>query len=369
MLHIEPVALVVVDALVSVCSLLSDSTDDRPWQERLEVAFGELRVDEISSGLADLATGEAQEAVIAWADRVRKVGYRAFARRLLGQAEYDRLEQALREDAAIVALAVRRGVRAAMPFVVAWEDALTVMSREQLQAVTSIDLVAANMGQFLHDLDNLLGSKVLPALPMEVATIRENEFLDCGPLTEIARATLSASTLAQLARVNECLVRKLNGARDALDHSADGVAQAASSLIELIDRVLREAVDHDTVLGWIDRELPDQSNLTFLNKAGDRVPTKQGEILCFLYASGSVARPPTDADDGTGPLLFYQVLASAIVASRTKLQRLKHADDAGDSDRAALEGLLSAVEEALMVALTIQQLVSGAHNRELSESA
>ena len=43
------------------------------------------------------------------------------------------------------ALAVRRGVRAAMPFVVAWEDALAAMSREQLSTLTSIDVLGLDV--------------------------------------------------------------------------------------------------------------------------------------------------------------------------------------------------------------------------------
>jgi hypothetical protein len=64
-----------------------------------------------------------------------------------------------------VALAVRRGVRAAMPFVVAWEDALAVMSREQLSTLTSIDVLGLDVGKLIHDLDALPGDRVLPALP------------------------------------------------------------------------------------------------------------------------------------------------------------------------------------------------------------
>ena len=143
----EPVVLQFTDVVVTVCSVLTNEQDSRPWQDRLEDAFQELDpdVDAVVGGLETFARDETRVAVEAWVRKVRRVGYQAYARRLLGTAEYERLERALREDAAVVALAVRRGVRAAMPFVVAFEDGLEVMTKEQLAQVRAVNLLGLNL--------------------------------------------------------------------------------------------------------------------------------------------------------------------------------------------------------------------------------
>jgi len=355
-LRIDAVLLQFCDVVVTVCSILSDATDPRPWQERLDDAFRHVEADSVVAGLEDIAASQTQAAVDTWVRKVRTVGYKAFARRLLGAATYDQLEHALYEDAAVVALAVRRGVRAAMPFVVAWEDALAVMSREQLSTLTSIDVLGLNVGKLIHDLDALLGDRVLPALPVEVVAAHSGDLVSLNELTGTVRAAVSSGALRQLTRVSEPLVRKLAGARDALEYSADGVSQAASSLVELIDRVIRESVDEATALAWIDSQLRDNPDLTYLTPAGLRRPTKRGELLCLVYAGGSVSRPATEQDDGSGPSFVHQVLVGVIVSPRTRLQHLKHADDASEDDREQLKNLLSAIEGALMLSLLLQQL-------------
>jgi hypothetical protein len=52
------------------------------------------------------------------------------------------------------------------------------------------------------------------------------------------------------------LSRKIQGARDALTYSADPVSQAASSLIEMIDRLLRTAFNEAEVLCLDSKQLP-----------------------------------------------------------------------------------------------------------------
>ncbi len=87
--------------VVTVCSILSDATDPRPWQERLDDAFRHVEADSVVAGLEDIAASRTQAAVDTWVRKVRTVGYKAFARRLLGAATYDQLERALYEDAAV----------------------------------------------------------------------------------------------------------------------------------------------------------------------------------------------------------------------------------------------------------------------------
>ncbi len=82
-------------------SFLSDATDPRPWQERLDDAFRHVEADSVVAGLEDIAASRTQAAVDTWVRKVRTVGYKAFARRLLGAATYDQLERALYEHAAV----------------------------------------------------------------------------------------------------------------------------------------------------------------------------------------------------------------------------------------------------------------------------
>lgn len=318
------------------------------------------------NGIETFTQDKTRVAVEAWVRKVRKVGYQAYARRLLGAAEYDRLERALREDAALVALAVRRGVRAVMPFVAAFEDGLEVMTSEQLAQIRAADLIGVNFGKLMHQLDAMLGEKVWPLLPMEVVSTCDDDFLGLEQFADQVRVTVTTSARTHLTRVNEPLVRKLTGARDALKYSADGVSQAASSLVELIDRVLREAAAERDVLEWIDRELTDTAELSYRTVTGERRPTTRGSTLHFLYGGGSVARAPSRSDDGTGPSILHEVLASVVVAARKKLQRLKHADSAHPSDREQLDQLLGAVEGTLWLGLWLHQTM---HTPVKSQSA
>ncbi len=182
--------------------------------------------------------------------------------------------------------------------------------------------------------------------------------MSLNDLSDTIRTAVSSAAQRQLTRVNEPLVRKLAGARDALEHSADGVSQAASSLIELIDRVIRESLDGASVLDWIDSQIPGTPDTTYPTDNGVRRPTKRGELLCLVYGGGSVSRQATEQDDGTGPSFVHQVLAGVMVSARSKLQALKHADDATEADREQMKALLSAMEGALMLGLLLQQLTA-----------
>lgn len=354
-LRLESVVLQICDAVVTVCAVLMDPEDKRPWFERLESCFADIDHDEVTAGLQGIADGTTEEAVEDWLRRVKRGDYTAYARRLLGAAEFDLLEKALREDAAVVALAMRRGVRLCIPFVVAWEDALLVMTPEKLASVTPLDLLGLNATKLIVDLDRVLVEKVLPALPMEITSAIPRDLeVDLGDLAELLqriRIVVSEQSRHRLSATNAALVRKIAGAKDALEHSADGVSQAANSLIELIDRLMREAHTKEAVLAWLDANLPSDSELTYTTDCGQRRPTKRGEALCLLYGSGMVAHPPTKDDEGQRPSFIHEVLARVIVSAREELQGLKHADGQ-PQDRQRLCNIMGSLEGALMRGLS-----------------
>ncbi|GAA4063923.1 hypothetical protein [Actinomadura miaoliensis] len=356
-LRIYPATLVVIDVTVTLCDLLVDPEDPRPRLKRLEHYFGEMSQQEVTSGVEALANGEVDNA-IEWLKGVNRAEYKAYVRRLVGAAEYSRLERALKEDAAVVSLAIRRAVRGLMPFAVAWEDALTVMTREQLSAVTKMDLLGLSLVKVIASLDSVVGEKLLPALPMEVTRATEDDLStwqveNLADLASQFRHLVSAASAMRIDRINSPLVRKIQGARDALTYSADGVSQAANSLIELIDRLMREAYDQATVLRWIDANFTDDRDLSFVDNNGQRRATKRGEALCLVYGGGAVAREATDLDDGTGPSLIHDIAARVIVAARTRLQKFKHADIDSVSEREKLVATMVALEGALMIGLQI----------------
>lgn len=375
-LRLDEVMFTLCDVVVTICGVLLDPDDPRSWQDRMEECFtstlDDVDPDMLIQGLEVIARDDAARTVQTWIQKTRKVGYIAFARRMLGAAEFNRLEKALKEDAAVVALAVRRGVRAVMPFAVAWEDAIEVMSGEQIATFTTLDLLGMSAVKLVVDLDHELGERMIATLPMEVTAAGETDLTtlslnDLAAMMETLRQFASEDLARRVEQTNSNLLLKIEGARDALMYSADGVSQAANSLIELIDRLLREAFTTEEVLAWVDAELPEDASLIW-NQGGSRHPTKRAQALCFLYGGQTVARQPTKDDDGTGTSFVHEVLARVIVSAREKLQGLKHADS-GTDDFEAMRRLLVSVEAVLMLGLRLGLLArSPKANRSARET-
>ena len=115
--------------------------------------------------------------------------------------------------------------------------------------------------------------------------------------------------------------RKIRGAMDAITSSADPVSQAANSLIELIDRLLRTAFTEDEVLTWIAEHRPEDKSLTYINSKTVK-PTKRAQALCFVHGG----RPPHKPPPSRQTLDIMDMLADVLVSTRAMLQKLKHAD-------------------------------------------
>ncbi|MFD9567070.1 hypothetical protein [Streptomyces sp. NPDC059994] len=350
-----------MELLVSVCRALTDSESSLPWQDRLESVIESMGLQQVETGFAAIVSEvQTPEGAKNWLKAFQKANYLLFACRLLGAAEYRRYFNAAREDQAVVALAARRALRALMPFAVAWSDAVGSMSKGQLKAVSNKAVLSLDLVRGIAFADKALGEKLLSNLPMELTAATRQDLTGWEPddLTEIVgslRDRVAEASAERLQRENSQLVRKIRGARDALKYSEDGVSQAANSLIELIDRIMREAVPPKHVLEWIADNLPDEPGLTFINKDGNKAPTKRGEALCFIYSGGSVAREANEYDDGVGPALIQDVLARIFVGTRDQLQKLKHSDAGTQEEREQLLGLFTALEGALLLGLSIRR--------------
>ncbi|MEU0032118.1 hypothetical protein [Streptomyces sp. NPDC006335] len=343
-----------MDIIVSICKSLTDSTDPRPWQEKLEDCFASFDVEVFEEFFRTFSEEFKEEEVKNWIDRLSSENYKSFVERLLGAARYRQLIDAVKEDGAVVTLAIRRGVRALMPFAVAWGDALSLMSKEQMKVAKRTDALAFNAVQLIVSLDDFLGEKLLPELPMEGTAATSSDLAAWAPdgpeaLAAQFRTLVTEASTRRLERANSPLVRKIRGARDALTYSADGVSQAANSLIELLDRVMREAFPPAEVLRWVDGNLPEEEGLTYI-KDGQRAPTKRAEALCFVYGGGSVMPVEPNQYELS---VFHDVVALVLVSARTKLQKLKHADSGTPEEREQLIAVLAAIEGALMLGLTI----------------
>ncbi|MFF5638730.1 hypothetical protein [Streptomyces sp. NPDC012825] len=294
-----------------------------------------------------------REQMLAWFNSFRKTNYQLFALRLLGAAEYRRLIDAFKRDSAVVTLALRRGIRALMPFAVAWNDALGNMTEQQRKAVSKIDLLSLELTRALITIDE----KIIAALPMQLTAATADDLASWRPdnLPEIiirVRRQVVESSVKKLERENSQLVRKIRGAKDALAHSEDGISQAANSLIELIDRIMRETFSKKEVLAWVEGNLPDEPELTH-EKDGATLPTKRAEALCFVYRGGPVAREANEYDNGVGPSLIHDTLARAITITRTSLQKFKHEDGGTQEEKDQLLALLTGLEGALLLGLSL----------------
>ncbi|MFB7592907.1 hypothetical protein [Streptomyces sp. NPDC056169] len=359
-LQLDDAAVVGADLLVSLCRLLMDDSS-QPWQDRLDAFFEEFTLDDVEAGIGfTVAQLQDRDQATAWMNSFKGRNYQLFALRLLGAAEFRRLVEAFKEDSAVVALAFRRGIRALMPFAVAWSDALNNMTENQRKAVSRADLLSIELARGIAMIDEKVGEKVIATLPMQLTAATASDLSSWSPenLTEIVasvRHRVAESSVKRLERENAQLVRKIRGAKDALMHSEDGISQAANSLIELIDRVMRETFSKEEVVAWAEACLPDEPLLTF-EKDGATLPTKRAEALCFVYRGGAVAREASQYDDGQGPFLVHDALARVIVATRTSLQKFKHDDSGTQEEKDQLLSLLNGLEGALLLGLSLAQI-------------
>jgi hypothetical protein len=357
-LRIDKSVVIATELLVSVCRALTNPGDSRPWQERIEACFSSVDEERLLEILKAFEEQFQNGNPKYWVDNFKSDSYKSFVERLLGAARYRLLVKALKEDAAVVALAIRRGTRALAPFAVAWNDALSLMSKSQLKAVSRAEVLAVNAVQLVISLDDFLGNKVLASLPMEATPATGLDLAPWAPdgpeiLAAQCRTLVTEAAARRVERANSPLVRKIRGARDALKYSEDGISQAANSLIELLDRIMRESFSPKDVLLWVDSNLPEEPGLTYLDE-GQRKPTKRAEALCLIYGGGSVgAREANQYDEGRGPSFLHDILALVLVSARNKLQKLKHADSGTPEEREQLMAVLSALEGALMLGLTI----------------
>lgn len=352
-LGVSDTMLVAWDLLILAARLLTDDNDPRPWMDRLAEEFGPILDPDdedarvvMNGHLASLVEVLKDE-FVGWHEALDKEDRRRFLLRAVGAAAFDRLTRALRSDGAMLVVALRRGSRVVMPFAVALDDVALVLTPEQLAGCLPLGIVQGSLLDLALQLDKGLDDFVGMGLVLEAATARpeEVEAMKVEDLVAFAgelRQVVSGRSREEVAGLSAALARKMQGAKDALEHSADPVSQASSSIIELIDRLLRTAFTDQEVLDWVRDGYPNDPSMTVV-KDGRVVPSKRAQAFCFTYAG-------QHAGDRNA---VNEIVAVGIVAARRSLQQLKHADTGSAEETAALVRYLAAVEGSLHMALSI----------------
>jgi hypothetical protein len=295
---------------------------------------------------------EAIEALPPSVKRLKLPTAERFLRRVFGAATYQRLESAFRKDATVVVIALRRGLRFVMPLATAMDQCLRALTPEQRASLPGFtDSPQLSMLELLVQCDTAIQRALDVDLPIDDAPIRPTELaVLTGDITELATifgADVSRRSEAIVQELSDELIRKLRGARHALEHSPDAISQAANSLVELIDRLLRRSFTDDEVLAWIEANHQDRaSSLTYYAAEGVLRPNKRAQALCFAHAGGDVGGNP----------LFEEMAAVAVVAVRRQLEGLKHADDGREVDTARLLEGFATVEAVLVVVCRVSWL-------------
>jgi hypothetical protein len=247
------------------------------------------QIDDMPAKLEQLSA----EGLPRWAKRLTRDGHwKRFAERLVGPKSYARLGVALREDSTVVAHGLRGLVRMIRPYAAAFDDIVHVLGPDQMAALRDLPggLVASAL-RFVVQLDSFLEDLVASdfdwSLLSAFGSAGGDEPADLDEILEQVRPLISGTLQAQLAELNTRLVRKLRGVRTALEVSDDGVSQAANSLVELIDWLLRSAFEDDEVLRWLDQTGLENEWYTD-PQSGKQRPTKKGQALCFVHGGADL---------------------------------------------------------------------------------
>lgn len=334
--------IIAIDLIIAATRILIDDEDPRPWHERFDTLEPVVRSaipDEegLKAGLDAVA-----EDLPGLSKRLQRDDALRFIHRLVGEATFNRLKAALRSDGAALLVAMRRGVRALMPLALALDDCIAFLSPGQLSTINGFGDLGDSMLKAALLLDVSLEKAFDLGLPLRDLTVRDGELEPlvedvAGSLEHVAerlREVVEGETSELLSELSDRLSRKIRGARDVLEVSADGVSQASNSLIELIDRLLRRAFTDEEVVEWAGRDRPNERGLTYRDGAGRLRPTKRAQALVFALGG----------QHGAEGQVFSELAAAGVVAARTELQRLKHADQGSAEESQTVRQLIAAVE-------------------------
>ncbi|WP_459970130.1 hypothetical protein [Nocardioides pyridinolyticus] len=334
--------LVVLDGLVAFCWPVLDESDNRGWLDKVEdVADMVLDGYDLSEGDIDAFIADLAEIDVAtYVETLPTENFRRFFQRLVGAAAYHRLSAAFTKDSAPVVTVSRIALSAVAPYIVAWDDLTAELSETQLSAFKDIAESRGAMLPMMAALFRLLDSTVvhldIPETWSGRATLTRVGEDEMDLLRAEMRELTAGRSREAVKDLSATLSRKLAGAKDALAHSSDSVSQAANSLIELVDRLLRVFTD-DEVLEWLDANYPSLPETTYVDGHGRVRPSKRGQALCLVHAG----EPAGTAAD------MNIVAAIALTRTRRNLQQLKHADEGTAAEKARVVSCMQEIESFL----------------------
>lgn len=351
-LRVPAAAFALWDVIVGVAASVTNDDDTGTWTDKFVSVVSELDgalvSEELIATLQEIVeyadAGDEPDKLPAWLRQIGRDDYHRFIRRSVGQARYEVLRGSMMADLAVVTPALRKVVEAAMPYALAVQDMAAVAgplrrpAGEDLPAGGLLGLTVYVDRVLDYVTDGLLGGSFTFDMFSAVASPSAD---DVDQIVPIVRQLVSGRSRETAGRLNSMLRRKIQGAHDAVSASADPVSQAANSLVELIDRLLRDAYTEEEVLAWIDVNYPgERKRFTFEDSEQGLVrPNKQAQALMLVNVGE--ARVEDDR--------LHELAATVLVKSRRKLQALKHADTGKPEELEELGRLMAGVEAFLLV--------------------
>lgn len=362
------------DIVMRVVQVICASDDRQTAMEQIAECLARVDgtvLDNASVALAELAKDDKTMRAVKRA--ITQHDSYSFLLRAFGNSDGASLAAALRQDVAFLAVFTARLTRGLMPIVAAWEDTLCVLSNSDRAALARKVSLPIDCLQVLIDFENAFTGVMTERLPKEMieAATEQITILDADniiPDEEHVHLYLIHDGENRVALIDPALVKKLKGAATALKLSEDGVSQAANSLIELIDRILRGTASDESVLNWLGENQLQRGETTY-SKNGMERPTKFGQCLYFLYGGGHVL-DCTKQDDGTvvfASIYFY--LAKSLVAARNDLQEIKHTDNGTADERSRINRDANAIIGVVEFASRFGWVYRGPENRSSDQTA
>ena len=282
-------------------------------------------------------------------------GPRRFLARAVGAAANRKLHAALEADCRVIFNALQRGVDALLPLAQAvdscgqfanTDDALQLLHAFKPDADSAQSSIFVLLGLNLSDVLQKIGAlRVEDLLAGEFSGIHFS-FSESDVKSTVDRLAevVSSDSRERISALNERLVRKIQGAGDALDNSADGVSQAANSLVEFVDRLLRAVAFDEETVQWLSASQTLTKEATYIS-GGKTRPTKRGQALYFISGHKPVGDVETD------PVSSY--IISGLLGARDALQKFKHADEGSDEEKDIVRKAARAIEGFVVFTLRV----------------
>lgn len=351
---IDDFVVVAIDVLVTASSLVNEDSDtpilDRFSRSSNEFPSWDHDHDWLVPGLQRFSDGEFTTLV----NRLSNSANRKALLRSIGSASFRQLHEAFTADTRILFSALRIGIEYIRPWAIALDDALEVLTTTQREAANVPNIASSFFETFMQLLAGLdyslsaeIGLKPMPAGQRPV--ISEIELMAAS---DQIREVIRGQAETGLSELNSVLQRKLRGARDALEHSVDGVSQAANSLVELVDRFTRMAFLEAEVMSWLEANGIASDEYQYTDPGGSVRPTKRAQILCLVWAGTSITENPEH-------MHVQSLTANTLLNIRNRLQKLKHADEDDPEEYKQLSQLLRTLEGAVLLMVRACWLLAG----------